>query len=170
MCDTCAHVREIIGREASPRLATPPDSRPASKALFLVGKMLLLEIRNISAHQLHGHGMQTERACCSTREGSQAGSCARPPWTFALRQLISQSCAIAVNKIVCGRTDQCDMLTTIGRTVHPRGGRARVHEHHQHTLPHIHPSGKVPFHASWLLQHHKAAGCRSVGVRLLLTP
>lgn len=35
----------------------------------------------------------------------------------------------AVNKIVCRRTDQCDMLTTISRTVHPRGW-ACMHEHH----------------------------------------
>lgn len=39
-----------------------------------------------------------------------------------MQKLISQSCVNAVNKIVCGRTDQCDMLTTIGKTVHRRGG------------------------------------------------
>lgn len=53
----------------------------------------------------------------------------------------------------------------------PSAGRACMHGHHQHTLHQSHPSaGKFTFHASWLLEHHKAAGYLSVGVRILLTP
>lgn len=105
---------------------------------------------------MHGHGMQTERACCTTSKRSRPGSCAPHRWTFAPQKLISQSCVTAVNKIVCGRTDQCDMLTSEGKTVHPPGGPASA--------------AKVTFHASWFWEYHKAAGYLSVGVRLLLTP
>lgn len=77
---------------------------------------------------LHHHHQDPPRS-------SQSGSGARRPWTFALQMLISQSCVIAVNKIVCGRTDQCDMLTNHWADVCVRGAGLCARAPPAHTPP-----------------------------------